>query len=108
MDAPALVQLYYLRRLVSPAETPAQALDGVKADLRRARAYLDAIADQRELERDPAAIAAEESAEAAERERARREADQVDAWLRTAAGRAHLRKPYRDQLAAAKAAGAVV
>jgi len=107
MDAHELVNLYYLRRLVSPAETPAQALDGVKADLRRARAYLDAIADQRELERDPAAIAAEDAAEAAARDAARLEADQVDAWLRTPAGAKHLREPYRDQLAAAKAAGAL-
>jgi len=107
MDASSLVQLYYLRRLVSPAETPAQALDGVKADLRRARAYLDAIADKRELERDPAAIAAEDAAEAAARAAARAEADAVDAWLRTAAGAKHLRKSFAEQLAAAKAAGVV-
>jgi|GEM_PF-6155000 len=86
MDADRLLELTYLRRLVNPAETHAEALAGVRADL---------------AARAPRAPT---PAELAAQVKAREDSDKVDAWLRTKPGRGSLAKPYAEQLADFRAA----
>lgn len=57
-----LVNLFYLRRLISPTETETQSLAAVKAHVLKAQQYIASLTDQREWIKTPAEIAAENAA----------------------------------------------